>query len=1034
MFGCLCFASILSNHDKLTNRSEKCVMMGFSSSQKGYRLFSLDRHQFLVSRDVKFFESIFPFKESVSNKNKTSNVFQDNNLLTFFDLENPELPDDDESVRNNHNSDPKSLGTSSSTDSGDNAHIAQSPSFGDIHYGNSDDDVNLYEEVRNLDENQFSEGTLEINPSTSSHGQNQRGNLEGTSNNPAQGAQELRRSTRSSVFPKNYNDFVVDSKVKYGIEKFVSYSKLSGDILCFVTHLNKNSEPRSFFEASQSPQWIDAMNLEMSALLENDTWELVELPFGRKALNSKWVWKLKFKSSGDFYLNRSQSKVKESDDMKSARDFYIKAKTTLNKDVWNNTKCLPKPEIMDTNNMKKSRELPKSEMSKNPQFCCAFGISGACEYAEDCWHCGPSISEKSLFLNASIHMKWEYIRRRHMVRLLTRLGKYCKLQGKNAKEYSYLLESTSENKSLLEEHAYKFAQFGSHVHLSDISWEVDKLSMESVMLGLKLAFILSREFRKLHEKVSRLLAVMYAYSEDYSTPERVSVSRCASYFHQSSTGSYFNSCFLSQDQNLNLVDDLREVLAPRSLTMLETSVSKFFDMLPEISILCISMLDGDSEKLLKHLLPQSSTSVWIMISKMSLNRRPILVIRPICEVFEDIVKANPSLVGNWSCPWAHNVFDKLAPRLRRILEEDNKLVQSEMESQKMKKERRILDKNLRDLLRDMESKWFGSWIHLLCGEWSDNQDIKNRLTKDALVDKNEKLCKKPVILVLDNDIQMFPIENMPLLIKKEIYRMPSVGGIIWSISKHKRSTEDKTVVDPWDQTVIDPRNCYYLIYTDTEDTKNCFEKWSKTYEFKGRCIDWSKSRDAPETLGVDTLSELRDELKTRDLFVYMGHGDGRKLIQAEEIRKMDSCGAVFLIGCSSGYINYSKSSVPDGAPLDYLLGNSPAIVANMWVVSTGCMNLFTTELLQALIDTKLAEVVACDQAAHEKVDDNKNPNKRKAEDEDNGSTGLCVHNRNLGSSFIKAREIAGRIKSYKDIAATVVYGVPVYITGNNVNP
>ncbi|GJV46858.1 uncharacterized mitochondrial protein-like protein, partial [Tanacetum coccineum] len=297
MFGCLCFASILSNHDKLTNRSEKCVMMGFSSSQKGYRLFSLDRHQFLVSRDVKFFESIFPFKESVSNKDKTLKIFQDNNLLNFFDLDNPELPDDDESVRNNHNSDPKSLGTSSSTDSGDNAHIAQSPSFGDIHYGNSDDDVNLYEEVRNLDENQFSKRTLEINPSTSSHGQNQRENLEGTSNNLAQGAQELRRSTRSSVFPKNYNDFVVDSKVKYGIEKFVSYSKLSGDILCFVTHLNKNSEPRSFFEASQSPQWIDAMNLEMSALLENDTWELVELPFGRKALNSKWVWKLKFKSS-----------------------------------------------------------------------------------------------------------------------------------------------------------------------------------------------------------------------------------------------------------------------------------------------------------------------------------------------------------------------------------------------------------------------------------------------------------------------------------------------------------------------------------------------------------------------------------------------------------------------------------------------------------------------------------------------------------------------------------------------------------------
>ncbi|GKE28829.1 ribonuclease H-like domain-containing protein, partial [Tanacetum coccineum] len=30
--------------------------------------------------------------------------------------------------------------------------------------------------------------------------------------------QNLRRSPRQSIFPKNYNDFVVDSKVKYGIE------------------------------------------------------------------------------------------------------------------------------------------------------------------------------------------------------------------------------------------------------------------------------------------------------------------------------------------------------------------------------------------------------------------------------------------------------------------------------------------------------------------------------------------------------------------------------------------------------------------------------------------------------------------------------------------------------------------------------------------------------------------------------------------------------------------------------------------------
>ncbi|GJR10793.1 ribonuclease H-like domain-containing protein [Tanacetum coccineum] len=67
----------------------------------------------------------------------------------------------------------------------------------------------LNEEVATLRENIFSEGNLEQNPSTS------------------QGVQSGRRSSRQSVFPRNYNDFIVESKVKYGIEKYVGYSKLN---------------------------------------------------------------------------------------------------------------------------------------------------------------------------------------------------------------------------------------------------------------------------------------------------------------------------------------------------------------------------------------------------------------------------------------------------------------------------------------------------------------------------------------------------------------------------------------------------------------------------------------------------------------------------------------------------------------------------------------------------------------------------------------------------------------------------------------
>src|SRR5712671_1365608 len=40
-------------------------------------------------------------------------------------------------------------------------------------------------------------------------------------------------------------------------------------------------------------QWNDACQYEIDALHKNDTWELVDLPPGRKSIKSKWVFKLK---------------------------------------------------------------------------------------------------------------------------------------------------------------------------------------------------------------------------------------------------------------------------------------------------------------------------------------------------------------------------------------------------------------------------------------------------------------------------------------------------------------------------------------------------------------------------------------------------------------------------------------------------------------------------------------------------------------------------------------------------------------------
>ncbi|GJX74182.1 ribonuclease H-like domain-containing protein [Tanacetum coccineum] len=65
-----------------------------------------------------------------------------------------------------------------------------------------------------------------------------------TSLSPVQNIQNqpLRRSDRSSVFPDNYNEYVVDSRVKFGLERFVSYVTRNSENFCFTTELNKVAE------------------------------------------------------------------------------------------------------------------------------------------------------------------------------------------------------------------------------------------------------------------------------------------------------------------------------------------------------------------------------------------------------------------------------------------------------------------------------------------------------------------------------------------------------------------------------------------------------------------------------------------------------------------------------------------------------------------------------------------------------------------------------------------------------------------------
>ena len=65
--------------------------------------------------------------------------------------------------------------------------------------------------------------------------------------------------------------------------------------------MTDGGEPECYDEALQdenSSKWELAMKDEMDSLLGNQTWELTELPVGKKALHNKWVYRIKNEHDG----------------------------------------------------------------------------------------------------------------------------------------------------------------------------------------------------------------------------------------------------------------------------------------------------------------------------------------------------------------------------------------------------------------------------------------------------------------------------------------------------------------------------------------------------------------------------------------------------------------------------------------------------------------------------------------------------------------------------------------------------------------
>lgn len=83
------------------------------------------------------------------------------------------------------------------------------------------------------------------------------------------------------------------------ISHYVSYDKFSANHKAYLMSITSYDEPKHFSHVVKDPRWREAMKQEIHALESNKTCTLEQLPPGKKVVDSKWDYKVKYKPNGE---------------------------------------------------------------------------------------------------------------------------------------------------------------------------------------------------------------------------------------------------------------------------------------------------------------------------------------------------------------------------------------------------------------------------------------------------------------------------------------------------------------------------------------------------------------------------------------------------------------------------------------------------------------------------------------------------------------------------------------------------------------
>lgn len=218
--------------------------MGYSLSQKAYKVFSLKNKPWFTYRDIIFHESHFPYHTTQAPTLFPTNIYLPVVTSTNQFTEEIDLVSAPSAQVNNHVNESTSAISSP----------IHSPIHSDLSVPTDGSNVHDLSDVSNFPE-----------------------------------LSTLRKSTRIHKPPSYLSSY-----------KCNMTSHWCNLVLAPLKPVSKCTikEPKSYKEAAEDPLWVQAMQTELTALDKNHTWDLVPLPVNKKTIGSKWVFKVKLKSDG----------------------------------------------------------------------------------------------------------------------------------------------------------------------------------------------------------------------------------------------------------------------------------------------------------------------------------------------------------------------------------------------------------------------------------------------------------------------------------------------------------------------------------------------------------------------------------------------------------------------------------------------------------------------------------------------------------------------------------------------------------------